>query len=177
MCSVFLWDVQLLYGPLLGALVGGMLSIVGGFMAQIIRARVDKKQHIGYIKIGLGDELSEICDIIKGLKDSHTKSKVVYQIDLDALEANTESFELHKKSLFLINNQSLRKRITDFYKSLRAHIAECRTIVASIDPGGNATTEFNAIVAEFVALSQTGNILRNDISCHEYKIWKLRKNK
>ena len=42
----------------------GLLSMIGGFFAVLIRVRVERKEEINFIKIRLADELNEICSII-----------------------------------------------------------------------------------------------------------------
>lgn len=110
--------------PILSLVIGALLAIVGGFFGVLIRVRVERKEEINFIKICLIDELNGICSIIESMKDTFTKSPVIYPVDLNKLTENTTNFNDHRKRIYLIKDENLRKNIFNFYKDINTLISD-----------------------------------------------------
>ena len=150
-------------------LVGAMLSILGGFAAVFIRARLEKKQEIEYIKIGLKDELYEICSIIDHLTETYTRTQVLSNTYLNNLSKNTEAFTQYKQRLFLINNETLRRQIVAFYKKLNEVISESVNKVGTLgeNPSG---AEHEKIVSKFTSIATEARTIGSDLDKYKYRL-------
>ncbi|MEJ0056267.1 MAG: hypothetical protein WDN75_11775 [Bacteroidota bacterium] len=155
------------YYKLFAPLAGAILSIIGGFAALYFRARLDKKQEINYIKIGLTDELREICSIIGKLNETHNTTHTLPNLYLNDLKRNTESFSFHKQKLFLISSSELRREIVAFYKSLDEIISESINRVGTLgeNPAGGTHDQ---IIAKFAALKLKAEALDVKLKKYEY---------
>jgi len=149
------------------ALVGGLLSIIGGFLAVSIRSRIDKKAEIVYIKIGLSDELDEICTIVDKLIETCSATHIIPNSYLNNLNDNNTAYGYHKLKLFLINDAKLRKEITSFYKELSEIILDSRNKVGKL--GESANDDHDKIAEKFVAIKAKTESVRTKISKYKYK--------
>lgn len=154
---------------LLPTLLGGFLSIMGGFGAVVLRARTERKNEINYIKISLTDELNEICSIVEKLEETYKTTHIVSNKYLNELSVNDDSFYHHKERLFLIKNEKLRKEITSFYKLLSETITESKNKVGTLGeaPGGN---EHDPIVSKFANIQTRASALLESLKKYKYKV-------
>lgn len=121
-----------IWGQLFPILLGAGLSIIGGFFGVIIRVRVERRAEIDFIKVCIIDELNDICSIINSIKDTYKKTPTIFPSDLNKLGGNTDNFVEHKKRIFLITNDTLRKEIRTFYKELSDALEDMSSKVSSL---------------------------------------------
>lgn len=157
------------YIPLIAAMIGGFLSIFGGSLAVILRVRIDKKQEIEYIKVSLMDELQEIYSIIGNLCETYRTAHSIPNTYLNELKANTESYDNHRKRLFIIPNELLRKEITGFYKRLSTTIENSLNTVGTLGEQQQGN-DHNQIAAEFKTLQANTQLVKDNIKKYRYKI-------
>ena len=151
-------------------IIGALLSIMGGFGAVIIRSRVEKRDEIEYIKIGLTDELKEICSIMQKLQETYKTTKIVSNSYLNELNDNTESYLHHKQRIFLIKDSDLRRKIAVFYKDLHEQIKDSLNKVGKL--GENpADGAHDPIVQKFNSIQSKGEEVYNELSKYRYKIF------
>jgi hypothetical protein len=155
------------YIALWAALVGAAVSSLAGFMAVIIRARIEKKSEINYIKIAFNDELSDICDIIDKLAETCRTTHKIPNSYLNDLNGNNSSFLYHKSRLFLIGDEKIRKSITGFYKDLNVIIQESINTVGTLGDD-NATND--KVSANLATIKQRAEQLKSDIRKYRYKV-------
>jgi hypothetical protein len=148
-------------------LIGGVLAIIGGFFAVIIRLRAEKKQEISYIKISLIDELTELSLIITRLEDTFTSTHIIPNLYLNNLKANTEAFSFHKPRLFIIKEDKLRRSIVSFYKKLGENIQESINQVGQLGETQSGATH-EQIVGKFKTLRTEADTLKGTIEKYKY---------
>ena len=158
------------YIPFFASIIGGLLSMIGGFFAVLIRVRVERKEEINFIKICLADELNEICTIVASMKDTYNKSPIIYAVDLNRLKENTTNFNDHRKRIYLITDEVLRKKVIKFYKDITLSIDESVQSISlsTTDASGNAK-----ILAKMEALSSTASELNTGMKKYNYKAYWL----
>lgn len=157
------------YITLLAAIIGGVLTILGGFIATIVNSRVLKKSEIEYIKIGLIDELHEICSIIGKMKDTYKTTHIVSNSYLNDLQKNTDSFKYHKQRLFLIRKENLRREIVQFYKDLEENISESINKVGKLGEAQVDNTH-DQIVSKFIDIQTAASSIEDKVKNYKYMI-------
>lgn len=154
---------------LLPTLLGGLLSIMGGFGAVVLRGRTERKNEINYIKISLTDELHEICSILEKLEETYKTTHIVSNKYLNELSVSDDSLHSFKERLFVIKNEKLRKEITSYYKLLSETITESKNKVGTLGeaPGGN---EHDPIVSKFADVKAKALGLSESLKKYNYKV-------
>lgn len=147
-------------------LIGATLAIFGGSTAVVVRLRLEKKQEIAYIKITFVDEIQEIYTIIDKMCETHKTTNTVPMTYINDISENTKSFETNKQRLFLIGDQSLRKRIYDFYKKLNNEIKKAVETVGSLKEGDAQTA---AVISTFNGIQTEAKALEKAIKDYKYK--------
>ncbi len=151
-------------------LAGAGLALIGSSLTTVIKMRLEKKQEIQYIKTGLIDEIGEISSIIGNMLKTQETAKSLPKVYLDDLLTNTESFNLHRKRLFLIGNKKLRKEICDFYKKLEKDVKDAGNAVGTLDETNTQqTSEVAKVVTNFTAIKSTAINLETSIDSYKYK--------
>ncbi len=149
-------------------LIGAFLSIIGGFFAVVFRARVERKAEIEYIKIGLKDELAEICSILSKMIETYKTTHIVSNVYLNDLSKNTESFDYHKQRLFLIKDDSLRSSVRIFYKNLGETISDSINKVGKLGEV-QVGNEHDQIINKFNSTYSECSTLKAKIEKYKYK--------
>lgn len=147
-------------------LAGAFLAIIGGFLGVLIRVRVERKAEIDFIKICLVDELKDICAIIQSIKDTFKKNQTTYVEDINKLDGNTYNFDEHKKRIYLITNENLRKRIREFYKELYDTIRDSLSKAGTLKEG--ATPPHEEIVRKMEEILKIASNLKTEIGKYKY---------
>lgn len=157
------------YNTLTGAIVGGVLTIIGGFFATLVSSRIQKKNEVEFIKISLIDELHEINSIISRMIDTHKTAHPLPNSYLNDLQSNTDSFKHHKKRLFLIRNETLRRDTVSFYKNLSESIEDSINQVGKLGDTESDTT-FDKIVTKFTGIQTQAAAIKLRIEKYKYYI-------
>jgi hypothetical protein len=143
-------------------IVGALSAIIGGAVADEIRARVDRKRQRDAIKISISDELSEIEAGMKNMLEVWNKSKMLHSSYAGDLSKSTTTYDECKINLHLIDDVTLRKDIVSFYKKLRDLVARSRGKIGTLAQTIDAIAEQTTFSAEFKQLGEnaTGLISR-----------------
>lgn len=157
---------------LLPTLMGGFLSIAGGFGAVVLRSRTEKKNEINYIKISLTDELEAVCSIVDKLNETYSKTHIVSNTYLNDLATNSESFNYHKQRIFLISDEALRRDIVSFYKNLSDIIADSINKVGSLGEAQVDNTH-DQIVGKFTDIKTKATSLKTVLKSYRFKVFWL----
>lgn len=152
---------------------GAVLALVGGSITTVIKMRLEKKQEIQYIKTSLVDEIGEIVATICNMLQTHEAAKSLPKVYFDDLLSNTESFDMHKKRLFLIGDKKLRKEIGDFYKKLEKDAKSAISIVGTLDETNTEqVAKVAKVIADFTAMKIRASDLEKSVEKYKYKaLW------
>lgn len=157
---------------IMAQLTGAILSIIGGFAAVFIRARLDKRQEINYIKISINDELHDICDIIGRLNETYSKSQLVSNDYLNELSKSTDSYKFHKQRMFILNSESLRRDIYNFYKKLDVIINESRNRVGTLgEKPTDSNSSHDSIINKLTSISTEAYTLSQRLKKYKYRLF------
>jgi hypothetical protein len=154
---------------LLAALLGGLLSAIGGFFAVVIRARMDKKAEIIFIQTALDDELTTIITIIDNLNETCRTTHQIPNSYLNDLNDNKESFNYHRLKIFLIKDSDLRRSIVAFYKELDEAIKDSINKVGTL--GKEEKGAHDQIASQFINLKTTASTLKSNLLKYQYKVF------
>lgn len=151
--------------PLIATLIGGILTIIGGFAANIFKLRAERKQEVDYIKIGLIDELEDIVSVIGKMLETYKTSKTIPMVYFNNLTENTKSFDDHRPRLFLIADKEVRRQIYDFYKELKEELEGAKISVGSLNPEETEAQNdvANKVTNKFTNIQTKATILKNNI--------------
>lgn len=152
------------------AIAGGLLSSIGGFFAVVIRARMDKKTEINYIKTALIDELTEISSIVDKMRETQKTAHIISNSYLNDLNKNQESFNYHKLRIFLIRDDKLRRSIVSFYKNLDEIIQDSINKVGSL-AGDASTNTHDQIATQFTSIKNQSESLIKSLTDYKYKVF------
>jgi ribosomal protein L7/L12 len=152
-------------------LIGGGLSIFGGFIAVVVRLRLEKKQEIEYIKTSLIDELAEIVTTISDILKTQDTAKYLPQIYFDNLSQSIDSFSRHKQRLFIIQDAILRKGTYAFYKKLESAIKNSKNVVGGSldDNDAKQTAEVAKVVASLNTIKTDAEKLENNLNNYKFR--------
>ena len=153
-------------------LIGGALTILGGFLATVIKLRLENKQEIKCIKISLVDEVSELSKIIGRMLETQKTSKNLHKNYLDEILENMESFDGYKNRSFLIGDKTTRDDLRQFYKKL---IIETKnslnsSVVGTLNEDDiQQTAKVSAVVTSFTTIGTEAKNLITTIESYKYK--------
>src|SRR3989339_972550 len=116
----------------LSLILGAALAIIGGGLGYEYRARRECSRELKSIKVSIGDELSEIESNIHNMYEVWEKAKTLSPSYLAALLQSTTAFDTLRTRLFLIKDQTLRKKVVAFYKKLKDAIKKHEGKVGSL---------------------------------------------
>ena len=151
-------------------LLGGILSVFGGYFGVIIRIQLENRQEIDFIKICLIDELEDIENAYKEILKKFTQSSIVTKEDLNGLLRYTDSYERTQNRIYLIRDKKLRKNINDFYRKIPNTIknAEQQIIQLGVQ-ANNPNPTHNKVLQEIETISNSAQKIKDDIRKYEHK--------
>lgn len=152
--------------------LGGVISAIGGFLAQWFKMRLERKQEIECIKISLIDELGELRSIMGNMLDTQETAHSLPKVYLDNLSKNMDSFVHYKKRLFLIKDKEVRKRISDFYKKLESTITSALSVVGTLDESNSSQmTKTAKVAADFNNMKSLSEGLESALQGYNLKLF------
>lgn len=156
-------------------IMGGILTIFGGFLANLIKLRLENKQEVKCIKISLIDEVTELSKIISRMLETQKTAKNLNKNYLDELLENIEAFNSHKNRLFLISDKKTRDDLRQFYKKLVAETKKSlnSSVVGTLNEDDHQqTAKVSEVVTIFGKIEAEALGLINTLDKYKYKaLW------
>ncbi len=145
-------------------IIGACLAIFGGVIGQLFKMRLEKRQERKFIKLGLIDELNEICSTIDRLKETFEKTGLAHKSYLTDLLLNMDAYKHHRRRLFILEGEKFRHKIISFYKKLNEHITDSEGKVGTLADSVESKAEQREIVTKLQTFSTEANEIKTTLS-------------
>ena len=149
--------------------IGASLAIIGGFVAVIVRLRLEKKNELDCLKIILADEISEIADIIGRMVDVHSSTDRVPKLYINELSENFRAYENVRQRIFLFGDSALRKHISELYKKLNAEIKKFDDTVGSLKEDSDQVRARADLIVRYKEIKENAVRLKTEIENYTYR--------
>jgi hypothetical protein len=151
------------------------LTIFGGFLANVIKLRLENKQEIKCIKVTLVDEILTLTNIVGKMLETQKTSKILNKSYLDELRENIDSFNNHKGRLFLIDDKNIREKLRQFYKNLVTEVNKSleSSVVGTLnDEDFHQAAKVREAVEHFRQIATDAGNLTESLNDYKYKaLW------
>ncbi len=154
-------------------LIGALFAAIGGFVANILKLRLENKQEIKCIKVSLIDEIDSLSNCISKMIETQKTSKILNKIYLDELRENIDSFNVHKSRLFLIGDKKTRNDLRQFYKDLITEVS--KSLESSVagtlnDNDMQHLSRVKEAVDSFAKIENQAKNLKSTLDSYKYKV-------
>jgi hypothetical protein len=144
-------------------ILGAVLAIGGGWISDEIRAWRERERELKSIKIAIGDELGEIDTTITNMHEVWTQANVLSPTYINDLLANTTAFDNLRTRLFLIEDETLRKKVVVFYKKLKDAAKKSEGKLGTLADTDEARAEQRAFDTEFQSLGTEARGIKKEL--------------
>jgi len=147
----------------IGAILGAILAIVGGYVGDEVRAWRERGRERKSIKICLSDELHDIETTIGSMHQVWESAQLFHPSYVTDLIGGTSSYDTLRPRLFLIKDQKLRKEIGDFYKKLKDTARKTEGKIGTLAQTQEAAADQAGFDSSFQTLAGEAKTLREKL--------------
>lgn len=138
-------DLQLLIS-------GAVLAIIGGVVGDETRSYFDRQRERNAIKIAISDELNDIEVTIMNIHTVWESAQVFPPNYVKDLLSSTTAYDGLRTRLFLIKDESVRAKLSGFYKKLRDTVRKTDGKIGTLADTPEATAEQGSFDTAFQSL-------------------------
>lgn len=142
-------------------ILGAVLAIAGGIVGDEIRSFLDRRRERDAIKVALCDELGGINTTISSIHTVWESAHVFPPSYVADLLSSTTAYDSLRTRLFLIKEEEVRKKLSDFYKKLRDTVRKTEGKIGTLADTADATAEQSAFDTSFQTLGTEAKEIRN----------------